>query len=60
MIKRYWYIGGFVLLSAATPPAYPECPQVATAGGIKIYRCIDEDEGTIFYANSLGFMLLGE
>lgn len=43
-------------VSAATP-TYPECPQVATAGGIKIYYCDDTIVDDPFYINQLGWMM---
>lgn len=69
MIARYGYIGGYVLLSAlialvlflALPVSaaspYPECPQVATAGGIKIYYCDSTMVEDPFYINQLGWMM---
>lgn len=72
MIRKYWYVGGYVMLaiviaivifwvlpvSAAAPEeADKNCVHVATANNIKIYRCIDEDANYEFYTNQLGFLM---
>ena len=47
----------------AAQPAEPEiyeCVQIAQANGIEVYRCLDEQEGNLFYVNQLGFMLVGQ
>lgn len=43
--------------AVAASPLFPECPQVATAGGIKIYYCDDTIVDTPFYVNQLGWMM---
>lgn len=45
---------------AAAPAAGPLCEPIGIVGNVIISRCEDEDTGAIIYANSAGYMLLGE
>lgn len=71
-LNKWWYVGGYVLLSmlialfvslafpvsAADPvQADKNCVHIATANNIKIFRCIDEETGIEFYVNQQGFMM---
>lgn len=46
--------------NAAAPAAGPLCVLMGIVGNVIIVRCEDEDTGAIIYANSAGFMMLGE
>lgn len=48
------------LVQAAAPAAGPLCEPIGIVGNVIISRCEDEDTGAIIYANSAGYMLLGE
>lgn len=36
------------------------CPAIGKAGERTVYRCVDEEEGTLIYSNDLGFMFVLE
>ena len=42
----------------AAPEETPACEAIAHAGALLIFRCEDEDTGTVIYANNIGMMVI--
>lgn len=42
-------------LAKIKPPDITECPPIFHAGAHIIYRCVDDENDNIIYANDLGF-----